>query len=38
MEEKKCPGTCTEKQQTCIPVFNMEEHMVGNDGIVYLRF
>ena len=31
MEEKKCPGTCAEKQQTCIPFFVAENQVMHMD-------
>ena len=32
MEEKKCPGTCAEKQQTCIPYFVAEGQAMHADA------
>ena len=32
MEEKKCPGTCAEKNQTCIPFFVAENQVMHMDA------
>ena len=32
MEKSKCPGTCEEKQQTCIPFFVAENQVMHMDA------